>query len=155
MPRLKSLLLLTLSLTILPASPPNASAQTRQRQTGARTAQTGERTIEASGFPGADLGARINAADRALGAGPGVIVARGGGRISTPIVVSERHTLRLMAGTYAPNTTDIPVLLKSGASLVGEGMERSIQTMPTGLFGPGLIVNFSFDFTPLKAYFGL
>ncbi len=126
MSRLKSLLLLTLSLTILPASPPAASAQTRQRQTGSREAQTGERTVEASGFPGADLGARINAADRALGAGPGVIVARGGGRISTPIVVSERHTLRLMAGTYAPDTADIPVLLKSGASLIGENWDRSV-----------------------------
>lgn len=122
----KSLLLLIISCSLAAC----ASAQTRQRQTGgtgARTAEgAGGRTVEADRYPGADLGAKINAADRALGASPGVIVARGGGRITTPIVVSERHTLRLMAGTYAPTTADIPVLLKSGASLVGEGMERSI-----------------------------
>ncbi|HEX8282044.1 MAG TPA: right-handed parallel beta-helix repeat-containing protein [Pyrinomonadaceae bacterium] len=105
-----------------------ASAQTRQRQTAGGTRQTtgGGSTVEADRFPGADLGAKINAADRALGSAPGTVVARGGGRITTPVVVSERHTLRLMAGTYAPTTTDIPVLLKSGASLVGDGMERSI-----------------------------
>jgi len=120
----KSLLLLVFSLAVV--SPLAVSAQGRQRQTGARTPQAGERTVEASGFPGSDLGAKINAADLALGAAPGVIVARGGGRITTPIVVSERHTLRLLAGTYAPVTTDVPVLLKSGASLVGEGWERSI-----------------------------
>ncbi len=120
----KYLLLLILSFALAAC----ASAQTRQRQAGggARTVGESGRTVEANSFPGADLGAKINAADRALGASPGVIVARGGGRITTPIVVSERHTLRLMAGTYAPSTAEIPVLLKSGASLVGEGMERSI-----------------------------
>ena len=30
-------------------------------------------------------------------------------------------------------------------------MDRSIQVLPTGLFGPGLTSNFSFAFTPLKA----
>jgi hypothetical protein len=120
----KSLLLLIISCSLAAC----ASAQTRQRQTGQRqTGVTGGgNTVEADRYPGADLGAKINAADRALGASPGVIVARGGGRITTPIVVSERHTLQLMAGTYAPTTADIPVLLKSGASLVGEGMERTI-----------------------------
>lgn len=122
----KSLPLLVLSFALAAC----ASAQTRQRQTGGAGARTAEgpggRTVEANSFPGADLGAKINAADRALGAAAGVIVARGGGSIATPVVVSERHTLRLMAGTYAPTTADIPVLLKSGASLVGEGMERSI-----------------------------
>ena len=129
MPLHKSLLLLVLSFALTAC----ASAQTRQRQTtgGTQTGRTatagdGGRTVEANSFPGADLGAKINAADRSLGAAPGVIVARGGGSITTPVVVSERHTLRLMAGTYAPSTADIPVLLKSGASLVGEGMERSI-----------------------------
>lgn len=115
----KNFLLFVLSITVF--TPPAARAQARQRQAGG-----GARTVEANSFPGEDLGAKINAADRALGASPGTIVARGGGRITTPIVVSERHTLRLTAGTYAPVTAEIPVLLKSGASLVGDGQERSI-----------------------------
>jgi Right handed beta helix region len=111
----------------------DACAQTRQRQTGntsqrtgTASRQTGGRVVEASGFPGSDLGARINAADRALGPSAGEIVARGGGRISTQIVVSANHTLRLAAGTYAPSTKEIPVLLGQNASLVGDGLERSI-----------------------------
>lgn len=124
MSRRQSLLLLVLSFILFSSSA--VSAQTRQRQAGARTAQTGGRTVEASGFPGADLGAKINAADRALGSSPGEIVVRGGGRISTPIVVSEGHRLRLTAGTYAPVTAEIPILLKSGSSVVGDGWDRSI-----------------------------
>ena len=119
MSRRLSLLLSILSVTLFSSS--LVSAQTRQR-----TAQTGGRVVEASGFPGSDIGAKINAADRALGSAPGEIVARGGGRITTPIVVSENHTLRLLSGTYAPVTAEIPILLKSGASLVGEGMQRSV-----------------------------
>src|SRR5262245_8684450 len=33
--------------------------------------------------------------------------------------------------------------------------ESAIHTMPTGLFGPGLMVNGLFALTPLKAYSGL
>lgn len=97
----------------------DARLQTRERQSRGRV-------VEASSFQGADLGARINAADRALGSAPGEIVARGGGRITTQIVVSANHTLRLMRGTYAPTTREIPVLLGQGASLVGEGWDDTI-----------------------------
>ena len=114
---LQSFLLLILALTLV--SQPDASAQERRRQTSGRT-------VEASGFPGSDIGAKINAADRSLGSAPGEIVARGGGRITTPIVVSEGHTLRLMPGTYAPVTAEIPVLLKPGSSLVGAGQQNTI-----------------------------
>src|SRR5215210_1036164 len=108
MSRRQSLLLFVLSVIIL--SPSAVAAQGRQRQAGARAAQAGGRSVEASGFPGADLGAKINAADRALGAAAGEVVARGGGRITTPIVISGGHTLRLLDGTYAPVTSDIPIL---------------------------------------------
>ncbi|MDT7687950.1 MAG: hypothetical protein QOE46_709 [Acidobacteriota bacterium] len=114
----KALLFLLISLSVSAAS--EASAQVRQRQTGA------SRSVEASSFPGADLGARINAADHALGAAVGEIVARGGGRISTQIIISERHTLRLMPGTYAPDTTGIPLLLKPGSAVVGSGWDNTI-----------------------------
>jgi hypothetical protein len=118
MSRNKSLLFLLLSL--LPSV--GVCAQTRQRQAGTQR-QTGVRTVEANGFPGSDLGARINAADLALGGATGEIVARGGGRISTQIVLSAGHTLRLMPGTYAPVTAEIPILLKPGSGVVGTGWE--------------------------------
>jgi hypothetical protein len=117
--RLTGALFSLLFLFTLACTSSDASLQTRTRQTAGRV-------VEASSFQGADLGARINAADRALGAAAGEIVARGGGRITTQIVVSANHTLRLARGTYAPTTREIPVLLGAGASLVGEGWDNSI-----------------------------
>jgi hypothetical protein len=120
MSRNKSLLFLLFTLLFSTASP--SDAQTRQRQATTQR-QAGARTVEANSFPGADLGAKINAADRALGSAPGEIVARGGGRISTQIIINGGHTLRLMQGTYAPVTTEIPILLKPGSSIVGAGWD--------------------------------
>ncbi len=98
----------------------NTSAQVRPRASG------GGRVVYADQFPGADLGARINAADKSLGAAAGEIVARGGGRISTQIIISSGHTLRLEAGTYAPVTPMHPILLKPRSSLVGAGWDNTI-----------------------------
>jgi hypothetical protein len=117
--RLTGLLFSLLFLFSLACTSGDARLQTRTRQAGGRV-------VEASSFPGSDLGARINAADRSLGSSPGEIVARGGGRITTQIVVNAGHTLRLMRGTYAPSTQEVPVLLGQGASLVGEGWDNSI-----------------------------
>jgi hypothetical protein len=117
--RLTGALFSLLFLFTLACTSSDARLQTRTRQTAGRV-------VEASSFQGADLGARINAADRALGAAAGEIVARGGGRITTQIVVSANHTLRLMRGTYVPTTRETPVLLGAGASLVGEGWDNSI-----------------------------
>jgi hypothetical protein len=117
---------LLFTLLFVLASTEPARAQTRQRQASATQRQSGARVVEAGNFPGSDLGARIDAADRSLGSAPGEIVARGGGRITTQIVIGARHTLRLMRGTYAPATQEIPVLLGQGASLVGEGWDNSI-----------------------------
>ncbi|HST53601.1 MAG TPA: right-handed parallel beta-helix repeat-containing protein [Pyrinomonadaceae bacterium] len=124
MSRTKTFLLSLLSLFLLAGV---ACAQTRQRQTGVVQNQAGSaRTVEANGFPGSDLGAKIDAADRSLGSAPGEIVARGGGRISTQVVVSGGHTLRLMAGTYATATAEIPILLKSGATVTGAGQDQTV-----------------------------
>jgi hypothetical protein len=127
--RIKTFLLGLISITLFLTFAFDASAQTRQRQSGART-------VEANRFPGPDMGAQINAADRSLGGASGEIVARGGGRISTQIIISEGHTLRLMAGTYAPVTAEIPILLKPGASIVGAGWDTTIilESTATGQF---------------------
>jgi len=84
------------------------------------------RTVSANQFPGADLGAKINAADKALGATPGEIVVSGGGTISTQVIVSPGHVLRFQAGTYSTRTTNIPILMKPGSSVIGSGWDSII-----------------------------
>src|SRR5690348_11817713 len=59
-----------------------AFVSAQQRQTG---------VLQANDFPGGDLGAKINAADRALGVKRGEIVIKGGGTISTQVIISSDH----------------------------------------------------------------
>lgn len=89
------------------------------------------RTVRAADFAGRDVGARINAADRALGSAAGVIEVVDGGTLTTPVIISENHTLRLRAGIYQPVTAEIPILLKAGASVVGDGWDKTILTEST------------------------
>ena len=93
----------------------------RQRTTAAAT-----KTVTANNFPGSDLGAKINAADKSLGAGAGEIVVKGGGTITTQVIVSSDHVLRFMPGTYATKTANIPILMKPRSSLLGAGWDNTI-----------------------------
>ncbi len=111
-----------LSFTLVRPDNVVAGAQQRQRNT---PSSTQGRKVLAKNFPGADVGAKINAADKALGAGPGEIEVTGGGTISTQVIVSSDHVLRLI-GTYATKTANAPILLKPGSSLVGSGWDNSI-----------------------------
>ena len=83
--------------------------------------------VFANDFPGADMGAKINAADKALGSKPGEIVVKGGGIISTQVIISSDHVLRLLPGTYVSKTSDIPILMKSRSSVIGSGWESIIM----------------------------
>jgi hypothetical protein len=85
------------------------------------------RVVSANDFPGADLGAKINAADKALGASPGEIVVKGGGTISTQAIISSDHILRFLPGVYVTKTTNIPILMKSRSSVIGSGWESIIM----------------------------
>jgi parallel beta-helix repeat protein len=94
-------------------------AQTRNRQ-GTRVANN---------FPGADLGVKINAADRDLGTSSGEILVKGGGIISTQVILNSGHTLRFSAGTYTLSTELLwegAILLKSRTSVVGSGWDTVI-----------------------------
>lgn len=99
------------------------------------------KVVTADQYPGNDLGAKINAADRALGTNAGEIVVKRGGTISTQIVLSSGHTLRLSNGTYTTTTNSVPILLKSGSSVVGAGWDAVITESPA----PG-------QFTVISAY---
>jgi hypothetical protein len=79
------------------------------------------RVLSANDYPGQDLGAKINAADRALGANVGEIVVKGGGTIATQVVISSGHVLRFLPGTYVTKTSNIPILMQSRSSVIGSG----------------------------------
>jgi parallel beta-helix repeat protein len=91
------------------------------------------KVIVANNFPGADLGAKINAADKSLGAALGEIQVRGGGVISTQVIINPDHTLRFTAGTYRLETQlqdEGAILLKSRTSVVGSGWNNTIIVEP-------------------------
>jgi hypothetical protein len=94
------------------------------------------RVVSANDYPGQDLGAKINAADKALGANTGEIVVKGGGTIATQVVVSSDHVLRFLPGRYVTRTTSIPILMKSRSSVIGSGWESIIieSTAPSQFF---------------------
>lgn len=84
------------------------------------------RIVSANDFPGPDLGARINAADKALGARPGEIVVKGGGTIATQVIVSSDHTVRFLPGSYVSKTSNTPILMKPRSSVIGSGWDAII-----------------------------
>lgn len=110
---------------VLILTPPVSGASAARAQRQRTTSQKAGRAVSANDFPGADIGAKINAADKALGAAPGEIVVRGGGTISTQVIISSDHVLRI-SGTYASRTANIPILMKPRSSLLGAGWDQSI-----------------------------
>ncbi len=86
-------------------------------------------TRVANNFPGADMGAKINAADRDLGTSVGEILVKGGGTISSQVILNPGHTLRFSAGTYILKTELLwegAFLLKSGTKVIGSGWDTVI-----------------------------
>ncbi|MEP6570096.1 MAG: right-handed parallel beta-helix repeat-containing protein [Acidobacteriota bacterium] len=124
-------LLVGLSLVVLTKNSLPASGQRQRTATPAKG-----KTVTANDFPGQDLGAKINAADKALGTTLGEILVKGGGTISTQVVVSSDHVLRLMPGTYATKTANVPILLKPRSSLIGADWDHTIilESTATGQF---------------------
>ena len=93
----------------------------------------GKSTRLANSFPGADLGAKINAADKDLGSKPGEILVRDGGTIATQVIINPGHTLRFGPGTYRLTTELLwegAFLLKSRTTVVGSGWETIIVEPP-------------------------
>src|SRR5882724_5883860 len=90
-------------------------------------------TRVANNFAGADLGAKINAADKDLGSTVGEILVRNGGTISTQVVISPGHTLRFGPGTYRLATKLLwegAFLLKSRTTVIGSGWDTIIVEPP-------------------------
>lgn len=86
-----------------------------------------QRVVTADQFPGNDLGAKINAADKALGSATGEILVKRGGTIATQVVLSSGHTLRLAKGNYISTTSSIPILMNPGSKIIGAGWDTIIS----------------------------
>jgi hypothetical protein len=76
-----------------------------------------QRTVNASAYPGADLGAQLNAADAALGGGAGTVIVTTSGQVSTPVRLGPGHGLKLQAPTRWTNS----VTLAGGNSIACSG----------------------------------
>ncbi len=113
---------LLLGISLMSVAPGSVFARTGLFQQKRQPA----RKVSANQFPGQDLGAKINAADKALGTTPGEILVQGGGTISTQVIISSDHVLRFQAGTYATRTTNAPILLKPRSSVIGSGWDSII-----------------------------
>lgn len=78
-------------------------------------------------MPGADVGAKVNACDKSLGAGQGTIMLSGGGTIATPIIISSNHTLRVVSGTYRATAEGPVIRLKDDSSLVCDSWNAVLE----------------------------
>ena len=97
------------------------------------------RTCEASRQPGADIGAKINACDRMLGQGAGEIILTGGGTISTQVLLSPGHTLRLTGKGVYPSRVEGPaVVLDSNTALVCENWDSILEEGTAPEASPGV-----------------
>lgn len=89
---------------------------------------------DAGRFPGADLGAKINAADKDLGSGPGEIRVTAAGTVSTPVTLSPNHTLALQA----PTTWNATLGLANNAAIIGSG---GASPLTVGFSPPGSLIH--------------
>ena len=106
-------------------------AQTRARN--ARQTRSRSNVRVANSFPGGDLGAKINAADKDLGSAAGEIIVEGGGVISTQVVINAGHTLRFGPGVFRLETeflSEGSFLLHSNTTVVGAGWDNTIIIEP-------------------------
>src|SRR5438128_2187420 len=98
------------------------------------TVQTGARIQTAAGgqclpsqMRGDDMGAKINACDAKLGNNKGEILLMGGGTISTPVIISSNHTLRVSTGIYKATNNGAVIRLKDASSLVCDSWNAVLE----------------------------
>lgn len=111
---MRAMLMAILTCAVLAASMPASSAfaQGRTRRSGAQRIESSTASVapvcrvSELAMPGADIGAKINACDAALGADKpgGEIHVNGGGSISTFVNLSRGRTLWLHDGLYTHDT---------------------------------------------------
>jgi hypothetical protein len=102
--------------------------------------------VDACGLPGADVGAKINNADAALGSSYGdITVYNCSGAISTQVILNSGHTLRLGAGDYPTTLDEEIILLKDNTSVIGSGWQTVIHESSHSPTNNGLIIFRAYD----------
>jgi hypothetical protein len=139
-------------LTMLPAFVAAAvlgSPAAQNVQTAARARQSASGRCLAADMKGNDVGAKINACDAKLGSNKGEILLSGGGNISTPVVISSNHTLRVSGGLYKATAGGPVIRLKDDSSLVCDSLNAVLEES-TGTKGDAGVK----PFTIVAAYAG-
>jgi hypothetical protein len=130
--KIKLTLLLLSFLLIAAQSPPARLAPTSPVQTQQSVPTPSGMILYTKNFQGGDLGARINAADKALGANRGWIVAEAG-TISTQVRLNAGHKLKLGRGRFELVNSDIwtgSIVVESDTAIYGEGIDKTIIVEP-------------------------
>lgn len=93
-----------------------------------------------------DIGAAINAADAALGAGMGTIeVAPGNYAVHTQIILSSNRVLKLGLGSYSPDFDDIFCFFRNNTVIEGDGWNTIIYESSYGPSNQANIIFCGFD----------
>ena len=103
----------------------------------------------AAQMSGNDVGAKINACDAKLGTNKGEILLHGGGTISTPIIISSNHTLRVASGVYKATNDGAVIRLKDDSSLICDSWDAVLEETTGGIGAGGVR-----PFTIVTAYSG-
>src|SRR5215213_495230 len=130
--KIKLTLLLLSFLLIAAQSPPARLAPNLSVQTQQSVPTPSGMILYTKNFQGGDLGARINAADKALGANRGWIVAEAG-TISTQVRLNAGHKLKLGRGRFQLVNSDIwtgSIVVESDTAIYGEGIDKTIIVEP-------------------------
>src|SRR5882672_8444004 len=105
-------------------------------QTGARVQPVLGGACLPAQMSGNDVGAKINACDAKLGSNKGEILLSRGGTISTPVVISSNHTLRVSGGIYKATAGGPVIRLKDDSALVCDSLDAVLEES-TGKNGEG------------------
>lgn len=97
----------------------------------------GGAVVRVSDYKGADVGARINAADSALGAKRGWIIVDTAGELRTQVRISQGHILKFTIGRFSLVNTQIwtsSILLESDTAVYGEGINKTVLVEPKNAY---------------------
>jgi parallel beta-helix repeat protein len=135
----KSFLLIVFTcLSLLAFAHPSSAQRGNTQSTQTSPAPSGL-VVKTSNYQGADLGARINAADKALGAKAGWIVVDKSGDISTQVHISAGHTLKFGRGRFPLLNPEGGrwrgvIMLDDNTAVFGEGDGETILVEPPNAY---------------------
>ena len=93
--------------------------------------------VKASAYKGSDLGARINAADLALGPKQGWILVDTPGDLRTQVRISPGHILKFASGRFRLFNSNIwisSIVLASNTAVYGEGINKTVLVEPENAY---------------------